>query len=75
MVDDKLRILVAMKHVLQDRLTTVFPRQGHYALDPRNLSAYPPADVSVARIGDLVGVAWPSSFRAASDVIGEQTTT
>jgi FMN phosphatase YigB (HAD superfamily) len=33
MVDDKLRILTAMKEVLQDRLTTVFPRQGHYALD------------------------------------------
>ena len=34
MVDDKLRLLAAMKAVLGDRLTTVFPRQGHYALDP-----------------------------------------
>ena len=36
MVDDKLRILAAMKQDLRDRLTTVFPRQGHYALDPQN---------------------------------------
>ena len=41
MVDDKLRILAAMKKIWEDRLTTVFPRQGHYALDPKNISAYP----------------------------------
>lgn len=54
MVDDKLRILTAMKQVWGTRLTTVFPRQGHYALDPSILAAYPPADVTVERIGDLV---------------------
>lgn len=54
MVDDKLRILAAMKQIWGDRLTTVFPRQGHYALDPKNLTAYPAADVTVERIGDLV---------------------
>jgi len=54
MVDDKLRILAAMKQVWGDRLTTIFPRQGHYALDPKNISAYPAADVTVERIGDLV---------------------
>ena len=54
MVDDKLRILAAMKKILGDRLTTVFPRQGHYALDPKNLAGYPPADLSIARIGDLL---------------------
>ena len=54
MVDDKLRILAAMKKILPDRLTTVFPRQGHYALDPHNLSAYPPADLAIERIGDLL---------------------
>jgi FMN phosphatase YigB (HAD superfamily) len=54
MVDDKLRILAAMKHVLGNRLTTVFPRQGHYALDAKNLSAYPPADMTVEHIGELV---------------------
>jgi FMN phosphatase YigB (HAD superfamily) len=54
MVDDKLRILAAMKKTWQDRLTTIFPRQGHYALDPANIAAYPPADVTIERIGDLV---------------------
>ncbi|HMA42795.1 MAG TPA: HAD family hydrolase [Gemmatimonadales bacterium] len=54
MVDDKLRILAAMKQIWGDRLTTIFPRQGHYALDPRNISAYPAADVTVERIGDLI---------------------
>jgi len=54
MVDDKLRILAAMKNVLGKRLTTVFPRQGHYALDPVNVAAYPAADVTVERIGDLM---------------------
>jgi len=54
MVDDKLRILAAMKAIWGDRLTTIFPRQGHYALDPRNINAYPAADVSVERIGDLI---------------------
>jgi len=54
MVDDKLRILTAMKKVWGSRLTTVFPRQGHYALDPSILATYPPADVTIERIGDLV---------------------
>jgi FMN phosphatase YigB (HAD superfamily) len=54
MVDDKLRILSVMKKQWQDRLTTVFPRQGHYALDRENLIAYPAADLTVERIGDLV---------------------
>jgi FMN phosphatase YigB (HAD superfamily) len=54
MVDDKLRILAAMKKVWGDRLTTVFPRQGHYALDPKNISDYRPADISIARIGEVV---------------------
>ena len=54
MVDDKLRILTAMKKVWGSRLTTVFPRQGHYALDPKNVATYPPADFAIERIGDLV---------------------
>jgi FMN phosphatase YigB (HAD superfamily) len=62
MVDDKLRILAAMKNVLGSRLTTVFPRQGHYALDPRNVTAYPPADVTVERIADLLGYDPPALF-------------
>jgi FMN phosphatase YigB (HAD superfamily) len=54
MVDDKLRILAAMKDAWGDRLTTVFARQGHYAFDPANVAAYPRAALSVDRIGDLV---------------------
>ena len=54
MVDDKLRVLTAMKHVMQDRLTTVFPRQGHYAFDPVAMAGCPAADFSFERIGDLL---------------------
>lgn len=60
MVDDKLRILAAMKQVWGGRLTTVFPRQGHYALDPKNVTAYPPADITVERIGELVNCDLPA---------------
>lgn len=56
MVDDKLRILAAMKDQWRDRLTTVFARQGHYALDERLVAQYPPADLTVERIGDLPDV-------------------
>ena len=54
MVDDKLRILAVMKKIWGDRLTTVWARQGHYALDPRSLVMYPPADLTLECIGDLV---------------------
>ena len=54
LVDDKLRILTAVKEIWGDRLTTVFPRQGHYALDPQVVASYPPADITIERIGDLV---------------------
>ena len=54
MVDDKLRILSEMKKVSGNRLTTIFPRQGHYALDPKNIANYPAADLTVERIGDLL---------------------
>lgn len=56
MVDDKLRILTAMKREWRDALTTIFPRQGHYARDPKELAAYPAADVTVEGIGDLLEV-------------------
>jgi FMN phosphatase YigB (HAD superfamily) len=54
MVDDKLRILAAMKGAWGESLTTVFPRQGHYARDPREIAAHPAADVTVERVGDLL---------------------
>jgi hypothetical protein len=75
MVDDKPSILAAMKNILQDRLTTVFPRQGHYALDPHNLSAYPPADLAIERIGDLLNYDLPALLRPARPVSGNQETT
>jgi FMN phosphatase YigB (HAD superfamily) len=56
MIDDKLRILTAMKQQWRERLTTVFVRQGHYALDEAATRAYPAADVSVAHVGELVAL-------------------
>lgn len=54
MVDDKLRVLAAMKDIWKNRLTTVFPRQGHYAFDSKNIAAYPPAALTLEHIGDLI---------------------
>jgi hypothetical protein len=54
LVDDKLKILTAVKKIWGARVTTVFPRQGHYAHDPHLLKSYPPADVTIDRIGDLL---------------------
>ena len=56
MVDDKVRILATIKQIWGDRVTTVFPRQGRYARDPGILAAYPPADVTVERIGELLAL-------------------
>lgn len=57
MVDDKLRILAALKKSWGERVTTVFPRQGHYAHDEAANAKLPPADVTIERVGDLIGVA------------------
>jgi hypothetical protein len=54
LVDDKLRVLSAVKKVWGSRVTTVQPLQGHYALDPEAQAAYPPADIAVGRVGDLL---------------------
>jgi len=54
LIDDKLRILSVAKKIWGDRVTTIFPKQGHYALDPAVLTQFPPADVELAAIGDLV---------------------
>ena len=54
LVDDKLRILTAVKQFWGDRVTTVFPRQGSYAHDANAISAFPPADVTIESIGDLL---------------------
>jgi len=63
LVDDKIRILSAAKAVWGGRLTTVFVRQGHYARDPA-VATYPPADVVVDRIGDLLRCELPTLLRA-----------
>ena len=54
LIDDKLRILAAVKKIWKERVTTVFPKQGHYAFDPNILAECPPADIELARIGDLL---------------------
>jgi FMN phosphatase YigB (HAD superfamily) len=54
LIDDKLRILTAVKKVWGERVTTVFPKQGHYAFDPSILAEYPPPDIELAKIGDLL---------------------
>ena len=54
LIDDKVRILAAVKRELGTRVTTVFPRQGHYALDPKEVAKYPSADITLERIGMLL---------------------
>ncbi len=54
LIDDKLRILSAVKTGWGSRVTTVFPRQGHYALDRQVLARFPAADMTIDRIGDLL---------------------
>ncbi len=65
LVDDKLRILTAFKRVWGSRLTTVLPRQGHYARDSELLAAYPPADITIESIGDLLQYDLPALLAAA----------
>jgi haloacid dehalogenase-like hydrolase len=64
LIDDKIRILTAVKRVWGRRLTTVFPRQGHYAHAP-DVASYPPADVTVERIGKLLEYDLPALLGAA----------
>lgn len=56
LIDDKVRILAAVKKVWGSRVTTVFPRQGHYALDKDEVSKYPAPDVTIERIGELASI-------------------
>jgi FMN phosphatase YigB (HAD superfamily) len=53
MIDDKVRILSAMKKAWGKKLTTVFPVQGHYALDRAAVAQYPAPDITISRIGEL----------------------
>lgn len=56
LADDKIRILHAVKQIWKDRITTVFVRQGHYAADEKEVSKYPPADLSIDKIGDFASI-------------------
>jgi hypothetical protein len=53
-IDDKLRILTAIKKMWGARVTTIFPRQGQYAHDTRVLGTNPAADIQLEKIGDLL---------------------
>jgi FMN phosphatase YigB (HAD superfamily) len=64
LVDDKLRILAAVKKFWGSRVTTVFVRQGHYAADPKVLASYPPADISIGCIGDLLHYHLPELLKS-----------
>ena len=65
LVDDKVKILTAAKQHWGRRLTTIFPRQGHYATDAKVLASYPAPDVAIERIGDLLQYDAPA-LRAAA---------
>ncbi|HEX7288605.1 MAG TPA: HAD family hydrolase [Candidatus Angelobacter sp.] len=64
LIDDKLRILTAVKKVWGSKVTTVFPRQGHYAHDPKLLAGLPPADITIERIGELTKITLESFLDA-----------
>jgi hypothetical protein len=68
LIDDKLRILAAVKKIWGERVTTVFTKQGYYAFDPSVLAEYPPADIELAKISDLLNCDLPALLnnRAAS---------
>jgi FMN phosphatase YigB (HAD superfamily) len=53
MVDDKVRLLAAIKEYWGEKVTTIFPRQGHYALDAALVAQYPKPDITMERIGEL----------------------
>ncbi len=54
LIDDKPRILAAVKRIWRDRVTAVWVRQGSYARDAQTAGDLPPADVAIERIGDLL---------------------
>ncbi len=58
MIDDKVRLLDAIKKQWGEKVTTVFPRQGHYALDSKTVSTFPPPDITIEKIGDLINLDW-----------------
>lgn len=65
MIDDKLRILTSIKKIWGERVTTIFPKQGHYANDPKITASYPAADIQIDRIGDLLNYDLSALTKAA----------
>lgn len=74
LVDDKPRILAAVKEIWGGRVTTILARQGQYARNPKAVAAYPPADLTVERVGDLLSydlptlLAGPQSIQISQEV-------
>jgi hypothetical protein len=56
LIDDKIRILTAIKRSWGERVTTVFPKQGHYAMDEKEVAKYPDADIAIDTIGDILSL-------------------
>jgi hypothetical protein len=56
LIDDKIRILTAIKRSWGERVTTVFPKQGHYAMDENEVAKYPDADIAIDTIGDILSL-------------------
>lgn len=65
LIDDKIRILTAIKQIWRQRVTTVFVRQGHYALDAATVARYPPADLLLEHIGELQNYDLPDILQAS----------
>ena len=65
LIDDKVRILAAVKSVWNSRVTTVFPRQGHYAMDEKEVAKYPRPDVVIEHIARLLDYDLPALVNAA----------
>ncbi|HEX4209498.1 MAG TPA: HAD family hydrolase [Candidatus Binataceae bacterium] len=68
-IDDKVRILAAVKAAWGARVTTVFPRQGHYAVDEKEVAKYPKPDFTVERIGALMEVDLPAIIKMARPAV------
>ena len=69
LIDDKVRILAAVKRAWHSRVTTVFPRQGHYATDEKEVAKYPAPDVAIERVAVLLSYDLPTLIAAASSTV------
>ena len=72
-VDDKIRLLTAIKEYWGKRVTTVFPRQGHYALDQKLVAQYPEPDIALERVGELKNYSLEQILAAAGSPVRSRT--